>query len=98
MLKQIGMAIALAVVSAAAVGTDWTLPGVSRVQPNAYGYGTNMDQYGRAHSYRDAQGAPLAPMYQNDVKRDAYGFGVHMDPFGNRVFDGQPRWLNDEDQ
>ena len=85
-------------VSAAAVGTDWTLPGFSRAQPNAYGCGTNRNQHRRAHSYREAQGAPLAPMYHDSVKRDAYGLGVHMDQFGNWVFDGQPRWLSDEDQ
>lgn len=75
---------------------DWGLPPVDQVEPNVYGYGTNMDQFGRAHSYRDAQGQPLAPMYQDRIERDVYGPGVHMDPFGNRVFDGAPYWQNTE--
>ena len=95
--RNIALLLTILLVAATATATDWGLPGVGQVEPNAYGYGTNMDQFGRAHSYRDAQGRPLDSMYQDTVRRDAYGYGVHMDQFGNRVFDGQPRWQNTGD-
>jgi len=62
------------------------------VRPNAYGLGVNQDVYGRPHQYRTQNGWPVAPIFQNGVKRNGYGLGVHMDQFGRPVYDSTPGW------
>jgi hypothetical protein len=60
------------------------------VKPNAYRLGLNSDQYGRPHTYRTPDGAPLPGIFTDSVGRDAYGLGVHADEFGRAVQDGEP--------
>lgn len=70
--------------------TNMASDGSLNVTPNAYGLGTNADQYGRPHVYRLQGGAPLPAIFQDDVRRNAYGLGVHSDQFGRPVYDSRP--------
>jgi len=54
-------------------------------QSEAYGLGTNGDQYGRSFNWQYRDGSTVSPIFNNDVKPGAYGPGVGMDPFGRPV-------------
>lgn len=54
-------------------------------QPDAYGLGTNADQYGRSFKWETRDGRTVSPIFNKDVKPNAYGPGVGMDSFGRAV-------------
>lgn len=58
--------------------------GTDTVQPNAYGLGTGMNQYGQPVRYQ-VIGQPDADTSLLQVKPNAYGLGVGMDQFGRPV-------------
>lgn len=58
--------------------------GLYTVQPNAYGLGTGMNQYGQPVRYQ-VIGQPNADTSLLQVQPNAYGLGVGMDQFGRAV-------------
>lgn len=54
-------------------------------QADAYGLGTNADQFGRSFNWQYRDGSTVSSIFNNDVKPDAYGLGVGVDPFGRPV-------------
>lgn len=54
----------------------------SGLQPNAYGPGVHMNQYGQAVTLQAPGGSPGEPL---QIKQNAYGPGVHMDQYGRPV-------------
>jgi len=66
-------------------GSDTTQNwGIDTVQPNAYGLGTGMNQYGQPVRYQII-GQPNADTSLLQVQPNAYGLGVGMDQFGRAV-------------
>jgi hypothetical protein len=68
--------LALALLTASATLHAQTANENLELKKDAYGYGVDSDQYGRAWKRSDPN---------MDLKKDAYGLGVHSDQYGRPI-------------